>query len=292
MKNNNLRTIVFALFSGLVFFGSFYFLLSQFFAGNLELKQNFSVGSLTIQYYGLILAIAATAGYFLAQHRRKTFALTVAQADKIILVLVLSGFVGARLYHVFSEFSFYTANPLQIFSIWNGGLSIYGAMIGGVIGIILYLKFWREQNSSVTVWSLLDWLVPSLALGQVIGRFGNFVNYEIYGTPTTLPWKMFVPEQFRRVPFEFQSFFHPLFLYESAASVVILVLLLKLKVKSGTLFLTWLLMYNVVRFFLEQIRVGSVMYAGIRVNAIVSLALSILAIVIYFKYVKPSSQNN
>jgi phosphatidylglycerol:prolipoprotein diacylglycerol transferase len=284
MKQNYFKIITVAIVSGVSFFVVVAFLLSNFFAGDIVMKQNFHIGPLSLQYYGLIIAIAGTAGYFLAQSRRKLIGISTNQADTIILVLVVLGFVGARLYHVVSELPYYFSEPAQIFAVWNGGLSIYGALLGGFVAILVSRNFLLKSSEKFSVWQLLDWLVPSLVLGQIIGRFGNFVNYEIYGTPTSLPWKMFVPES--------NSFFHPLFLYESAASVIILVLLLKLKVKPGALFLTWLFLYNIVRFLLEQIRVGSVMYGGVRVNAIVSLALCAIAVLVYFKYVKPNSQSN
>lgn len=292
MKQNYFKTITVAIVSGVSFFVVVAFLLSNFFAGDIVMKQNFHIGPLSLQYYGLLIAIAGTAGYFLAQSRRKLIRISTNKADTIILILVVLGFVGARLYHVVSELPYYLSEPTQIFAVWNGGLSIYGAMVGGFVAILVCYKYFLKAPEKFSVWQVLDWLVPSLALGQIIGRFGNFVNYEIYGTPTSLPWKMFVPEQFRSSPYELNSFFHPLFLYESAASVVILVLLLKLKVKPGTLFLTWLFLYNIVRFLLEQIRVGSVMYGGVRVNALVSLALCAIAVLFYFKYVKPNSQSN
>lgn len=297
MNNQNyFKTISVALVSGTLFFLIGWFLLANIFAGNFVLPQSLHIGNFELQYYGLILAVAALAGYFLAMHRRKEFGIESSEADKIIFYVIVAGFVGARLYHVISEIGFYANEPAKIFAIWNGGLSIYGVVIGGIVVLLLYKIFHSKDSVNISqkmsLWTLLDWLIPSVALGQIIGRFGNFFNYEIYGYATSLPWKMFVPPQFRDSTLRLNEFFHPLFLYEATGSVIILYLLLKIKLRPGALFLVWLFLYNVMRFFLEQLRVGSVIYGDIRVNALFSLVLILLSITLYVKYVKPSSQNS
>src|ERR1700680_5031790 len=97
--------------------------------------------------------------------------------------------IGGRFYHFFSLFIYYQAHPIDIVKVWNGGLSIYGAVFGALITL------WILQKTLVSRVTLdtLDWLTPSLILGQIIGRFGNLFNYEVFGYPTNLPWKMFVP---------------------------------------------------------------------------------------------------
>lgn len=273
------KTVITALAIGCVGFFGMSWLLSPFFSGRIILPQSFGLGGIRIQFYGLIIAVSAIAGYWLALKRRKETGVSSEDADLIIFFTIIGGFIGARLYHVISEYEFYVHQPLQVFAVWNGGLSIYGAGIGGAIAIYAYIRYYKKYSFL----QLLDWLTPSAVLGQIIGRFGNFTNYELYGTPTELPWKMFVPVQFRIPPFEVNQFFHPLFLYEAAGSLFILMVLLKLKLRIGYLFLMWLLLYNVLRFLLEQLRVGSVIYSGIRVNAIVSLVLASVAIYVGYK---------
>lgn len=289
VSKNFAKNLLVAIACGIALFLGTWLLFAKVFSGSVVLQQTLHLGPLSIQYYGLILAIAVLAGYILAMRRRVDFDLSSEQADAIIFTVIVSGFVGARLYHVISSFPFYIHQPLKIFAVWNGGLSIYGVVIGGVVALYLYKRFYAKN---ISIWSLLDWLVPSVALGQVMGRFGNFVNYELFGNPTNLPWKMFVPIQFRVYPYGVDKFFHPLFLYEAVGSLVVLMLILRLKLKPGALFLSWLLMYNVLRFFLEQFRVGSVVYGGIRVNAIVSLVLIGVSVALYIKYVKPNPQNS
>lgn len=280
---------------GLGFFVAVW-ILGPVFSGQLVVPQSFGVGPVKIQLYGLMLGLAVLGAYGLVTRRKDSYNIPNDQVDTIIFISIISGFIGARLYHVISEYGYYVHQPEQIFAVWNGGLSIFGAAIGAVLALFFYQKYFLK--SQVSFLSLLDWLTPGIVIGQIVGRFGNFLNYELYGYPTSLSWKMFVPMQFRMPPYELNEFFHPLFLYEAAGSVVILVLVLKLKPRSGTLFLMWLLLYNVMRFFLEFLRVGSVTYGNIRVNAVMSALMAIVAVVLWYKLknqannVLPNPSNN
>lgn len=279
-----LKTVLIAVVVGCGGFLFLSWLLGPFFSGRIILPQSFGIFGFKIQIYGLLMAVAVGLAYWLAMKRKTKLGISSEDADTIIFLVLISGFLGARVYHVVSEFALYLQSPLQVFAIWKGGLSIYGAGIGGVLAVLGYVWYnKRVQETKYSVLQILDWLTPSVVLGQIIGRFGNFANYELYGNPTNLAWKMFVPVQFRVPPFELNQFFHPLFLYEAMGSLVILIFLLRLKLKTGYLFLLWVLMYNVLRFFLEQLRIGSVVYGNIRVNGIVSLLLVVLAIAIWYK---------
>ncbi len=267
------------------------FCLRQVFAGRWILPQYFSVGPVEIHFYGIFMALAVAAGYFLAIKRAAKYGINIEQADGIIFWMVVGGFIGARLYHVLSSFSYYYIHPVDALKIWNGGLSIYGAVIGGVATLLFVRKIFNfptfvktSADRQFSIFKMLDWLAPSLILGQIIGRFGNFFNYELYGYPTNLPWKMYVPPQFRLAPYQGFSYFHPLFLYEALANAVILFLLLKIikPAKAGALFFWYLLLYNAVRFGLEFLRVDSTYFHGIRVNAYASLILCVIASIYLF----------
>jgi phosphatidylglycerol:prolipoprotein diacylglycerol transferase len=162
---------------------------------------------------------------------------------------------------------FYLTHPLDAIAIWNGGLGIPGAIIGG--GIALYL-FTRRHQLDFPLW--LDIAAPALALGQAIGRWGNFVNQEIYGSPTNLPWAIRIDPQHRLPGFENQETYHPLFLYESLLSFANVAILLWIARKSpswyktGDIFLIYLILYPVERFFLEFLRLDSSQVAGINAN--------------------------
>ncbi len=321
-----------------LFIVSLIVVLVNVFSGLWILPQYFTLGPLTIHYYGITMALAVGSGWWLAVKRAPKFGVDPAKADGLLPWLVLGGFVGARAYHVASSWQYYVQYPLDAFRVWHGGLSIFGALIGGIVVIVIYsrqfifssspnnigecvtgstlLKFSKTLSVSETEtsppkgektkeWSiarrgtvrynlqLLDWLAPSVLLGQIIGRFGNFFNYEAFGYPTNLPWKMLVPEGFRPMGFATSQYYHPLFLYEALGNVVILVVLLNFyksyksymtyrAYKSGTLFFMYLFLYNALRFGLEYLRVDSTfVYEIFRLNVLVSGLLCIFGLLGY-----------
>ncbi len=276
-----------------IFIGFAATMLGLIFSGQLILPQLLNLGIFQIHYYGMFIAAAVIFGYIWAVARSKQYNLSHEEADKIIFWLLCAGFIGARLYHVLTDWSFYRNNFVAIFEVWRGGLSIYGVLIGGVIGLFFCKKI---LNLKSTILNILDWLAPSLVLGQIIGRFGNLFNYELFGYPTNLPWKMFVPSAFRPGSFINANFFHPLFLYESLGNFLILLVLLKIEkrnLKPGSLFFSYVLMYNVLRFCLEFLRIDSPYLFNLRINAIASLILALLgAVFLVSKYGFAKSQNS
>jgi len=240
------------------------------------LPQSFAVGTVVIHYYGLVMAAAVLAGYLLARKRAARYGLSAGQADDIIFWAVIGGFVGARLYHIASSFGYYWTHPADIIKVWNGGLSIYGVIFGGMLAILLYQKILHHKSY---ILNLFDWLAPSVLLGQIIGRFGNLFNYEIIGYPTNLPWKMFVPAAFRPVEYLPYAYFHPFFLYEVLGNIIIFIYLLKFRKNRwpGSLSFSYLLLYNALRFFLEFIRTDSTFIGPLRLNAVMSFALAATA---------------
>lgn len=264
--------------SFLLIFLIFGILLNLVFSGALILPQFFHIGPLTIHYYGLIMALAAASGFYLAIKRAPQFGVEAKQAEDILFWVIIGGFIGARIYHVLSSAGYYYQNPIDIFKIWNGGLSIYGAILGGI------LTLWAIKRLSTIHYppfTLLDWLAPSVVLGQIIGRFGNLFNYEAFGYPTNLPWKMFVPEIFRPIQFASSAFFHPWFLYEALGNVIILFFLLKIhKSKAaGEVVFLYLLLYNCLRFALEFLRIDSTFIYGFRLNAIASFIIAVMGLI-------------
>ncbi len=258
--------------------------LGTVFSGTVLAPQALHVGSWQLQLYGVCMAAAVLVGHLIAQQRRSRFALTSQTADAVIFWVVIAGFLGARAYHVISDFNYYWVNPGEVLQVWHGGLSIYGALIGGLLGLLVWVMSHHSKPERLSVYArLLDWLTPSILAGQIIGRFGNFFNYELFGYPTNVPWKMFVPEQFRSPGYFAQSFYHPLFLYEALANLVILLFLYRYidqKTRPGALFLWYVLLYNVSRFFLEFLRIDAVFVGDFRINAGVSALLVISTVVI------------
>jgi phosphatidylglycerol:prolipoprotein diacylglycerol transferase len=265
------------LIIGIIIIAGLFFFLRTVFSGQLILPQTFQLVPLTIHYYGLIMALAAAAGFWLAARRVRKFGIEPKQAEDMLFWVILGGFIGARLYHVLSSFGYYLVHPIDIFKVWNGGLSIYGAVLGGILTLWILKKFIIHNSSFL---NLLDWLAPAALLGQIIGRFGNLFNYEAFGYPTDLPWKMFVPQMFRPVQYISSAFFHPWFLYEALGNAVILFFLLKMgKPKHpGKVVLFYILLYNSLRFCLEFLRIDSTFIGGLRLNAVVSLVLILIAV--------------
>ncbi len=253
-------------------------LLRAIFSSMVILPQTFRFGPLTIHYYGLTMALAVFLAYFLALKRAPKYGIEKKLAEDLIFWLCVGGFLGARLYHILSSFFYYQSHPLEMLQVWHGGLSIYGAVLGGVLALYLFIKIHNPPLPTLTLrWGrAADWLTPSLIVGQIVGRLGNFFNYEAYGLPTILPWKMFVPYEFRLENFVSYNFFHPWFLYEQSGNLVILLIILSLeKRKKQHLFVWYVLLYNMLRFVLEFLRADSVFVLGFRQNAIVSLCLCI-----------------
>lgn len=255
--------------------------LGRVFSGRILLPQTFAIGNFELRYYGLILAAAIVAAYAVARKRLDRYKISVRDADDLLFYALISGFIGARIYHILSDIQFYIHKPVEIFMVWHGGLSIYGAVIGGAFGAWLYYRAaMRRAGTSIKFLAIADWLTPSLLVGQIIGRFGNFFNYELFGYPTNVPWKMYVPLHFRPPEYLSSAYFHPLFLYEALANGLILIFILRRqnkKSRPGTLFFSYVLLYNIVRLLLEFMRVDSVRLFGLRQNALVSLVLALAA---------------
>lgn len=264
------------------------YLLYIIFQGRLVAPQTIHIGSFPIRYFGIVLALAVFAAFTLAINRPQIYRVPKDKAEDIIFWTIVGGFIGARVYHVFSSLPYYLQNPGHIIMVWHGGLSIIGSLLGGLV--TLYFKAGRSSKIFLTY---LDWLAPSVVLGQIIGRFADMFNYELFGYPTSLPWKMFVPERFRPEIFVSSSFFHPLFLYESLGNALILWILLK-KIKPanpGKAFFAYLMSYGILRFILEFLRIDSIFLGSLRLNAIVSL-LFVLASLAYFYFSnKPDEEN-
>lgn len=267
-------TTIFVLV-GLVIFLNFVFY------GRLILPQIIAIGPITIHYYGIIMALAVASGWWLARKRAIKYNIHAKIADDIIFWLIIGGFIGARLYHVLSSFDYYRAHIIDIFKVWQGGLSIYGAIFGGLITLVVVSKILYPKSY---ILNLLDWLTPSAILGQIIGRFGNLFNYEAFGYPTNLPWKMFVPVGFRPEGYQNFNFFHPWFLYEQAGLLIIFLIIGKIGKsdisEKQNLFIWYLLLYNTLRFGLEFLRADSTFIGQFRLNSIVSFILILIIILV------------
>ena len=221
----------------------------------------FTIFGFPVFWYGIILASAVFIGFYIAQFLYKLFYKDSHTADKIIdfaPFLIVLGVLGARLYYCLVNYSYYSEHIFQIFDFRQGGLSIHGMILGGIIGLFCCTRYYR-----LDILKLLDAFSCSTALAQAIGRWGNFFNSEAFGMPTDLPWKLFIPIEKRPFSLISYDFFHPTFLYESLLDLLIFFILLslyrKFLDKSGMIFVLYLLLYSFVRIGIEYLRVDSVL---------------------------------
>lgn len=224
----------------------------------------FSIGSINVHWYGLILGSAALFGLLLAIWEGKRFQVPSELFMDMMLLAVPSAIIGARIYYVAFMWDEYKNNLLDVFKIWNGGIAIYGALIGGIICAVI---FFRHRGYSF--WRIADICAPSLIAGQMIGRWGNFVNQEAYGGPVT---ETFLRDSLHLPSFIVNqmnvqgTFHHPTFLYESLWNLAGLALLFILRrqkfLRAGELFASYFIWYSIGRFFIEALRTDSLAFQG------------------------------
>jgi phosphatidylglycerol:prolipoprotein diacylglycerol transferase len=263
------------------------------------ISPSFNIGPLSIHFYGIIIVAGALVGGYVATIEARRRGEEPEHVWNALTWCLIGGILGARLYHVLSSpqgdvvgFQFYfVTNPfetIRIFGasipfptalmIWNGGLGIFGGVAGGVLALAIYA--WRN-NLSILRW--LDIAAPGLTLAQAIGRWGNYINQELYGPPTTLPWGIRIDAEYRlpqfadltRFPLE-TTRFHPVFLYESlwnlAAFIVLMVIGRRLKDRlvDGDIVSLYLFLYGLGRLFIEALRPDAWLVGGIPTAQIVS----------------------
>lgn len=242
----------------------------------------FTIFGVNIYFYGVILALAIAVGTLVSDWiGTKYYELQKETIIDLAPYLIIFGIIGARLYYCVMDYSFYLRFPTEIFALRHGGISIHGAILGGLLGLILY-----AIRHKISVKKLCDVSVIGLSLGQSIGRWGNFFNSEAYGLPTNLPWKLYIAPQYRQIPFQDVEFYHPAFLYESILDFAIFGILLYLTAgrkikKEGNLALIYLIMYSIARICVEYCRIDSIRYIyGIPVAIIMSVCIILLSIVL------------
>lgn len=239
------------------------------------MSDGFLIFGLKVHYYGVIIMFGAVLAAFLAVREAKRRNLDGEVVWDMLPWLLIAGIIGARLWHIFTPPASmlidgrnpYLIHPLDALKIWNGGLGIPGAVMGGALALYIYC---RVKKTSFLTW--LDIIAPGLALAQGIGRWGNFVNQEVYGLPSNLPWAIYIDPAHRLPGYQNVAYYQPTFLYESLWNLLNMTLLLVLgrkfaeKLRDGDLFLIYLLFYSFGRFLLEFIRVDYSPVAGLNIN--------------------------
>lgn len=255
----------------------------------------FSLFNYQLHWYGIIMAIAIISGLFVVSKIRKYYYSDISQ-DFILdlsFYLIIAGVIGARLYYVLLDSKYYIKNPIEIFEVWHGGLSIHGAIIATIIVGAIYIKKNKQK-----FFKIADLFIYGLVIGQSIGRWGNFFNSEAFGIPTNLPWKLFIPVAKRPLGFYNISYFHPTFLYESLANLIIFFILFfvvrKLaKGKDGIVFFSYLIMYSIARFLIESLRIDSILnIKNIPIAQLVSIILILTGVIGILIITKKSNSNS
>ena len=243
-------------------------------------------GFLSVRWYGFLIASAVLLGVNLSQVLAKRRNVNPELIGDLAIWLVIAAIPSARLYYVLFQWQEYAQHPDQIIAIWKGGIAIHGAVLGGLLAALLFARL-----KQISFWQLADLVAPSLILGQAIGRWGNFFNSEAFGRPTDLPWKLYIPFDNRPPGYKEYEFFHPTFLYESLWNLMVFTILISLfiwglkagsKLKLGTLFLVYLVAYSTGRFWIEGLRMDSLMLGPLRIAQVISLvqiAIGVLGLI-------------
>jgi phosphatidylglycerol:prolipoprotein diacylglycerol transferase len=251
------------------------------------MREGLQIGPFLLHYYGVIIMLGALIAAWMTTRQAK------ANGDNPDIIwdmlpwLLVAGIVGARIWHILTppesmvavglDTKYYLTHPLDAIMIWKGGLGIPGAVIFGLLALLWYSK---KNKLDYRKWA--DYIAPGLAVAQAVGRLGNYVNQELYGAPTSLPWKIFIDPAHRIAGYTDQAYYHPLFLYESLYNLANMGILIwisrvyKHKLKPGDVFLCYAVIYPVGRFLLEFLRLDASNVFSLNVNqslmAIIAIA--------------------
>jgi len=239
----------------------------------------FAAGPFSLRYYGLFIALGIASATWIAGRELSRKGYDSALALDALFFVVPLGFIGARLYHVVTDYELYADDPFPgVLEVWNGGLGIYGAVIGGFVGILLF-AYVRGINPLV----LADAAAPGVILAQAIGRWGNYFNQELFGRPSNLPWAIEIAPENRPPGFNNVEAFHPTFLYESLWDLLVCLILLFVarrfasSLKNGDIALLYVSLYSAGRFFVEALRIDPAFLIGgdLRGNLFVASVLAL-----------------
>lgn len=235
-------------------------------------------GGLQLHWYGLFLAVAAVVGIGVIVLIGKRYQLDQNRLFDLTLLVLVVGFIGARLYHVSNEWAYYSAHSTEIWKVWNGGLALHGGLLAGGAALMVMARRWKWDG-----WLLADIVVPAFALAQAIGRWGNYFNQELFGRPTSRPWGIPIDPVNRPADYLANDFFHPTFLYESLGLLVIAGLLWWLhvrrwkkpvpapRVRYGAIALTYLIAASALRIATESMRLDHTpIIGGVRLPILVA----------------------
>ena len=256
------------------------------------------IGLYSIRWYGFLISLSVLIGMYISKKLAKFRGIDPNYVSMVLPTLVISSIIGARIYYVlfelrqFTGYNFFTTIKLlnltfqfpSFLAVWEGGIAIHGALIGGSLSIFFFCR-----SNKISFKTFLDIIIPSVILGQAIGRWGNYFNNEAFGMPTNLPWKLFIPSINRPLEFVESTFFHPTFLYESVWNFIIFIVLIYIfyrqskskLITPGIITCTYIITYSFGRFWIEGLRIDSLCLGsippfcdgGLRIAQFISICL-------------------
>ncbi len=233
------------------------------------------IGPLPLHAYGLMLALGVLAAAYVTEKRWAARGLDPKVISSIAIPVVICGIVGARIYHLFTGYSWDEHGIVGTVQIWKGGLSIWGAVAGGLLAVIVMARI-----RNVDTYVLIDVIAPGVVLAQAIGRWGNYFNQELFGRPTTLPWGLEIDLSHRPAGYEANRTFHPTFLYESLWCLLVFGTLLwaerRFHFRRGQTFAAYVALYTFGRIWFEALRIDQASKVfGVRFNLLLSIVLCV-----------------
>ncbi len=239
----------------------------------------FDIGPLVVHYYGILMGVAVLVGFAITTRRYERFGGDPQQLERILLWAIAIGFLGARLAFISTRLPRYSGRPWAVLYLWEGGIAMFGGLTVGAIAAVVMLR--RSGQDS---WTFFDAVALGLPIAQAIARWGNYMNQELFGTPTKLPWALEIDPAHRPGQFSTVETFHPTFLYESLWNLFIIVPALlwlerRGKLPRGALIGVYFVLYGIIRFLNELLRTDtSFRFLGLSKNGWVSIAATLIGI--------------
>ena len=248
----------------------------------------FHIGSIPVRWYGILIALGIVLAFIVVQREMVKRGMHPDFLTDLLVWAVPISIISARIYYVIFSWDYYKDNPGQIIQIWEGGIAIHGALIGAFITTYIFTK-----RRGISFWKTMDIAAPGLLIGQIIGRWGNFMNQEAYGEQVSEHFlnTTIIPDWIMNQMTINGVTHHPTFLYESMwnlVGLIILLLLRKVSVKRGEMFLFYLTWYSFGRYFIEGMRTDSLMGGTLRTAQVVSVVTIIIAVTFFIirRYVR------
>ena len=241
---------------------------------------DFHIGPLRVTFYGILVMAGVVVAWLITRNRFVARGGDAVLAERIIIRVVIWGFVGARLAYISTHLDRFADEWWKVVAIWEGGIAIYGGLTAGAIALVYYARKWGASLPD-----LLDSVAPAVPAAQAIGRWGNYFNQELFGTPTDLPWGLEIDPANRPAAFPDAETFHPTFLYESILNVVLVFVIIwvgnRFPSMRGRLIGVYFVGYGVIRFLMELIRTDTTFrFIGLSRNGWVSIAVIILGLIV------------